>query len=273
MKHATYTLRRLLRAATLGLGWTLIVAVPGVALGYNLVVQPIQSPETTRASFQPLVDYLHAATGADIKLVTARNFVSYWQVMKKGEEYDLVLDAAHFTDYRIERMGYTPLVKISSVVSLSLVTHEDNPVFEARELIGKPVALLSSPSMDAVRLVQLFPNALRQPVIVRVNDSREAAEKIREGKAAGALVPTPMVGAFPFLYTVTTTEQVPHMALSAGPSVPKDLQDKLREALLKTNQTPQGQKLLEALNFEAFEPADAKTYSGYGKLLQGVYGY
>lgn len=273
MKHVTRNCRRLLRAAILGLGCTLSMAGSASVLAYNLVVQPIQSPEKTEASFQPLLEYLRAQTGAEIDLVTARNFVGYWQTMKKAEKYDLILDAAHFTDYRTERMGYTPLVKIASVVSLSLVTHEDNPVFEARELIGKPVALLSSPSMDAVRLAQLFPNPLRQPVIVRVNDSREAAEKVRDGKAAGALVPTPMVGAFPFLYTVVTTEQVPHMALSAGPGVPKELQDKIRAALLKANETPEGKQMLDALNFEAFEPADPATYKGYGKLLQGVYGY
>ncbi len=245
----------------------------GTTFAFNLVVQPIQSPEVTRASFQPLVDYLRSATGADIQLVTARNFVSYWQTMKKGKQYDLILDAAHFTDYRIQHMGYKPLAKVASVVSLSLVTHEDHPVFEARELIGKPVALLSSPSMDAVRLAQLFPNPLRQPVVVRVNDSREAAEKVREGKATGALIPTPMVNAFPFLYTVTITAQVPHMALSAAPTVPADLQQKLRRALLDADKTPQGRALLDALNFESFESADANTYAGYGKLLQGVYGY
>ncbi len=170
-------------------------------------------------------------------------------------------------------MGYKPLAKVASVVSLSLVTDEDHPVFEARELIGKPVALLSSPSMDAVRLAQLFPNPLRQPVVVRVNDSREAAEKVREGKAAGALIPTPMVNAFPFLYTVTITAQVSHVALSAAPAVPEDLQQKLRQALLNADKSPEGRALLDALNFESFEPADAKTYAGYGKLLRGVYGY
>lgn len=273
MKQTTCGFRRRMRAAMLGLGLVSAAAGSSATFGYNLVVQPIQSPETTRASFQPLVDYLHKATGADIQLVTARNFVSYWQTMKKGAQYDLILDAAHFTDYRIQHMGFTPLVKIASVVSLSLVTHEDQPVFEARELIGKPVALLSSPSMDAVRLAQLFPNPLRQPVVVRVDDSREAAEKVRDGKAAGALMPTPMVSAFPFLYTVVTTEQVPHMALSAGPTVPKDLQQKLRDALLNADKTPEGRALLDTLNFESFEPANAKTYQGYGKLLQGVYGY
>lgn len=271
LNHTSKDRGRGLRAAWLAITLTLGLVAP--AFGYTLVVQPIQSPETTRTSFQPLVEYLRNATGAEIELVTARNFVSYWQTMKRGDRYDLILDAAHFTDYRIQRMDYTPLVKIASVVSLSLVTHEDQPVFEARELIGKPVALLSSPSMDAVRLAQLFPNPLRQPVIVRVDDSREAAEKVRDGSAAGALVPTPMVGAFPFLYTVVTTEQVPHMALSAGPSVPEVLQQRLRQALLDANKTPEGRKLLEALNFEAFEAADAKTYQGYGKLLQGIYGY
>lgn len=250
-----------------------LYGAPAAAATYTLVVQPIQSPEATRKAFTPLAEYLSRATGDRIRLVTAINFVAYWETMKKGDQYDLVLDAAHFTDYRVKRMDYTPLVKIKDVVSFSLVTREDNPVLEPKELIGKPIALLSSPSLDAMRLAQIFPNPLRQPVLIQVNNAEEAAHKIETGEAAAAMIPTPMVNRFPFLYTVLTTAQVPHMALSASPRVPAETREKIRKALLEADKTPEGQALLESLKLAGFEPASAKQYDGYASLLQGVFGY
>lgn len=240
---------------------------------YNLVVQPIQSPDVTRKAYQPLVEYLSKTVHHDFRLVTAINFVAYWETMKKGKSYDFILDAAHFTDYRIKRMGYVPLAKIVDVVSFSLVTHENNPILDPSELIGKPVALLSSPSLDAMRLAQMFRNPLRQPVIIQVNNSREAALKIEQGTAAGAMIPTPMVGTFPFLNTVETTDQVPHMAISASPKVPKDVQDSVRDVLINAQKNPEGRKMLEQIRLAGFEFASSKMYDGFADLLEGVFGY
>lgn len=239
---------------------------------FNLVVQPIQSQKVTRESYQPLADFLSKATGQDIKIVTAINFVAYWQGMRK-DKYDLVLDAAHLTDWRIKKKKFIPLAKINSVVSFTLVTHVDNPILGPEELIGKRVAVLSSPSMGAVRLAELFPNPLRQPVIVNVDDAQQAVKKIQEGKAVAAIIPSRMVGGFSFLNTVQSTAQVPHMALSASGKVPPEVRDNIRKALINAKNSPEGKKMLDALNLEGFEAASSKTYDGYSKLLKGVFGY
>lgn len=239
---------------------------------YTLIIQPIQSPAITLKSYQPLADYLSKATGQTIELKTARNFVSYWQTMRKGQ-YDLVMDAAHFTGWRIKKLNYKPLAKITSVVSFSLVSHQNNPILEPAELIGKRVAVLPSPSMGAVRLSELFPNAMRQPVIVNVNNSQEAVKKIEQGKAMAAVIPSRMVGAFPFLVTVEQTEQVPHMALSASSKVPVDISKSIQSALLNAKNTPEGRQLLQQLVLESFEAADSAEYAVYADLLQGVFGF
>lgn len=252
--------------------WFAMGIPSALAEEYTLAIQPIQSQEKTRESYQPLANYLSKATGATIKIETAINFVAYWQSMRK-DKYDLLLDAAHFTDWRIKKKKFTPLAKVTSVVSFTLVSHQDEPVLELSELIGKPVAVLSSPSMGAVRLAELFPNPMRQPVIVEVNNSEEAVRKIQERKAFAAIIPSPMVGGFPFLSTIQSTAQVPHMALSASPAVPREIQDKIRKALVDAKNTPEGQEMLKALFLEGFEPATPRTYDGYAKLLKGVYGY
>ncbi|NIP71696.1 MAG: phosphate/phosphite/phosphonate ABC transporter substrate-binding protein [Gammaproteobacteria bacterium] len=82
-----------------------------------------------------------------------------------------------------------------------------------------------------------------------------------------------MVGAFSYLYTVQTTPQIPHMALSASPRVPEDAQRAIRDALINAGNSRGGRQLLDHLRFQGFEPASPEIYEGYARLLQGVYGY
>jgi phosphonate transport system substrate-binding protein len=274
LKTNAYKEAGLTRLLLVGLcGLLLMGAVVKVrAAEYGLVVQPILTQDETRKAFQPLADYLSKATGQQIKLQTAVNFLTYWETMKKGK-YDLVIDAAHFTDYRASRMNYTVLAKIPDVVSYSLVVHEDAVVLDPDELIGKTVATIGSPSLGAVRLEEMYPNPLRQPVIMETNNSTEAIERVINKKADAAIVPTPLVGRYPSLVTVTTTTQVPHIAISASNRVDQQTQQKISDALVNASKTAEGQAMLEAINFPGFEKANAKTYTGYASLLEGVWGY
>lgn len=240
---------------------------------YNFVVQPILPPEQTKAAFQPLTDYLSKQTGHKITLITAINFLSYWETMKKNTQYDLILDAAHLTDYRVKRMGYNVLAKRADAVSYTLVTSEKATILDAEELIGKSIASIGSPSLGMLRVEDMFPNPLRQPVIIEVNNSVDSIKKVLSGQAAAAMVPTPLVGQYPELVSITTTEQVPHTAISASSTVPKDVQDAIRTALLNASKTEEGQKMLQAINFPSFEKASNKLYAGYESLLEGVWGY
>ena len=73
--------------------------------------------------------------------------------------------------------------------------------------------------------------------------------------------------------TVLTTEPVPHMALSASPSVDALTQEKIKQALLKMGETPEGLDLLQQLNLKGFEAASSETYDGQIELLAEVFGY
>lgn len=248
-------------------------AVPANAAQYSFVVQPIASPQATKDAFAPLVAYLNEKTGHSFKHVTAVNFVSYWETMKKNQDYDLILDAAHFTDYRVKRMGFSVLAKVTDVVSYSLVTGDNANVIDPEELIGKTVATIGSPGLGAVRLEQMFPNPLRQPVMIETNNATDAVEKVLSGKSTGAIVPTPVVGRFPDLITVATTEQVPHMAFSASKRIPAKVQEAIRDALVTAIETADGQKMLQDINFPGFENTSANVYDGYTSLLEGVWGF
>lgn len=260
---------------TLVLVFILIVASiqTSMAESLRLVVQPIMTPAKTAQAYQPLVDYLNKTTGQDIELVTARNFFTFWESMKKEDNYDLVLSAAHLTDYLIERMDYQPLARLPDRVSFSLVTGQDTLIFSPEELIGQKVATMGSPSMGAVKLAELFPNPLRQPVIIEVPNSQAAVDRLQSGKAVAAIIPSPLVKQYPDLNTVKSTELTPHMCITASSEVPPEVQKSLAKALTEATKTTMGQAMLNNLNLPGFEPANTKQYQGYARLLEGVWGY
>jgi phosphonate transport system substrate-binding protein len=240
---------------------------------YTLSIQPILSKAAVIKSYQPLADYLSKQTGQKIKIKAYRNYFTYWQKMKNMEDFDFVLDAAHFTDYRIHNKNYSVLAKLPNTVSYSLVTNDDTLIFDKDELVLKKVATTTSPGLGGIRLYEMFQNPTRLPIQVTVNDSSEAVNAIAEGKAVAAIIPTPLVNNYDFLNTVTTTTSIPHMAFSASPNVPENIKHDVQRALLNAAYSTAGQKMLRQMKLEGFQATNAKEYDGYAKLLKGLFGY
>lgn len=240
-----------------------------------LLIQPILSEERTRQAFQPLADYISAAAGRPCRIQTLPNFLAYWDVVRRGN-YDLALDAAHFTDYRVQKMGFTILGKIPDGVSYSVIVSDDQLVFDPQELAGKRVATLGPPSIGAARLNAMYPNPVRQPVSVEVGDSDAGIALLRQRKVDAAILPTPFVSqqmGQGGIAVVLTTEPIPHIALSAAPRVPKPIQVSIRAALLKADRSDSGIKMLKAIGFERFDPATPDIYANQRNMLSIYWGY
>lgn len=242
-----------------------------------LIIQPILSAERTREAFRPLADYLSRVTGRRCEIRTLPNFLSYWEVIRRNRDYHLVLDAAHFTDYRAQRMGFKVLAKIPDTVSYSLIVEESRPVFDPLELTGRTIASLGPPSIGAARLNSLFPNPSRQPIVVEVESAEEAMDLLLKGNVQAAILPTPLVSQQMAqgggIYVVTTTEPIPHIALSAAPTLDTALVERIRSALLNADKTDEGRAMLKAINFPKFDPATPEMYAGYRHLLKEYWGY
>ncbi|GMQ96722.1 MAG: hypothetical protein BMS9Abin15_0399 [Gammaproteobacteria bacterium] len=263
---------RRIRRILLGLVFSGLLPITAQSAEYTFVIQPFQPPAATKKVFQPMADYLSKVTGQTIKLVTATNFLTYWQTMLRGK-YDLILDAAHLTSYRAKKMNYIILAKQLDTASMTLATNQDLFVFEPVELIGKKIAVLPAPSRDSLTLIDFFPNPLRQPILVEVNNALEAGRKASKGEVDAAIIPSPMVGGFPDLNVVQQTEPWPHVAMSANPRVPADVQRTIAKALIDAPKSPEGQAMLDAVNLSGFEPTSNEVYAGFDKFLQGVWGY
>lgn len=242
-----------------------------------LTIQPVLSEARTRAAFAPFADYLSQISGRRVTIATRTNFLAYWDTVRKGTGYDLVLDAAHFTDYRVQKLGFTVLAKIPDSVSYSLVMRDDDPAFDPAELVGRRVATLGTPSIGAARLNAMFPNPVRQPIAVEVASAEEGMEALLAKKVEAAILPTPIVSQRMAqgggIAVITTTDAIPHIALSAAPSIDAATQERIRRGLLDASKTPAGKAMLKHIGFERFDPATAAIYKGQANTLKQYWGF
>lgn len=244
------------------------------AAEFKLAIQPILPQEDLKKNFQPLADYLSKVTGHTITISTQKSFFLYWTKMRrKNKGFDLVLDAAHFTDYRVKQQGYSVLAKLPDTVSFSIVTVENRFILDAEELIDLKVATMPSPSLGSLRLEELFSNPMRIPHYVWELNSSVAIQNLITGTVDAAIIPTRLASTYEGLNTVLTTDPVPHMALSASSDVPAEVTQAIRNALVNAGETANGRDMLVKLKIDKFEAADNATYDGYSSLLKGVFGF
>lgn len=241
------------------------------------VIQPILSEEQTKRAFQPLADYLSKASGKRVVIRTLPNFLAYWEVVRQDSGFHLVLDAAHFTDYRVKKLGFKVLAKLPDTVSYSLIVGSGALVIDPVELVGKTVATTGAPSIGAARLNAMYPNPVRQPIIVDSGTAEEGLEMVIKNKTQAAIVPTPLVSQRMAqgggISVVTTTEPLPHIAFSASPKLDDATREKIRNALVNATKTEDGRKMLKDVNFERFDPATDQVYTGQGNILKEYWGY
>jgi ABC-type phosphate/phosphonate transport system substrate-binding protein len=261
-----------LAAATLSAG-----AAPAGGRNLVLLIQPVFSEAQTRVMYQPLADFIGQAAGRPCTLLLPPNFMAYWDTVRRNRGFDLALDDAHFTDYRVRKFGFEVLAKEPDTVSQSLIVSAATHVIDPGELAGKTVASLGPPSLGAARFNVLFPNPMRQPFIVEADTVEEALRLVLDGKVTAAILPTPVVSRQlergGGITVVTTTEPVPNAALSAAPTLDARLRARIRDALLDAAGTPAGRNALVALGIAGFEAASAETYANQSRVLRDYWGY
>lgn len=241
-----------------------------------ILVQPTQREEATRRAFQPLADYLAAATGARFSVTSTPNFLAHWETVRRNSGYDLVLDDAHFTDYRVQKFRFQVLARAAGTTSYSLAVARGARPRDPLELAGKKVASFGPPSIGATRLNAIFPNPSRRPAIIEVASSADGLELLAQGKVAAAMLPTAELAEAidqNRVNVIITAEPTPNMALSASPRLTPQLREKIRAALLRLDRTNPGHELLRDTRIERFEPASAADYAGQARILRDTWGY
>lgn len=244
------------------------------AADYTFTIEPDYPPERLQEIYKPLMNYLGKATGNHFTLVTARNYHFYFRDLQAGAKADFAFDEAHFTDYRIQHQHYEPLARSAEQTSYSLVTNLDVGKSGINGLVGHGIATMSAPSLGYSLLAEFYTNPVSQPDIRSSSPSwKDAVEAIFAGDADGAIIPTSLKDQYPNVTVVKTSRQFAGQCISAAQTVPAEVREKVRDALLKLDDDQEAAKLLLELGISKFVPATAKEYEGAEQVLKSYFGY
>ena len=265
---------------------TRLAALAAGALALLLTLAPAQAKEPLQMAiapflpeaelseaYSPVADYLSRRLGQPVELKLFPNYLSFWEATRGGSDFDIALDAAPVTDFRVQRQDWQVVARFDGEVTQSLVTRDDDLVLSPKELVNQRVAVQPSPSVGALVLYQLFPNPVQQPTLVFEQTNRDVATAVLDGEARAGVIPTPLVGGYPGLYPVVTTEPLPFLGFSVSPDVNKRTRKALQQALLSFPETEEGQRILEEQRLTDIIPATNRYYAGNAELLVGTYGY
>lgn len=216
-----------------------------------------------------LATYLSRTLGRRVIFSPANNWLAYSKDMTNGR-YDLVVDGAHLTGWRAERLQYAPLVRAADAAVFVLALHaNDSATRDLTGLRGRPVCAQAEPNLGTLAVMAQFTNPARQPHIVPTADANESYRGLATGKCIGAILPARVAQAHKEIGTVLyRTRSFPGTALSAGPRVNAMLQTKIVAALTSAEGAQATQRLRQSLGVSAWTHARGEDYAGLGALLK-----
>lgn len=271
----TPTHRRFRFAACIALAAVFSAVTGAVEPPLVLLAQSLPRDERAVDSYAALAQYIQSITGRPCALQTLPTFPAYWETVRRND-YDLALDAPHFTDYRVHKFGFSVLAKLPDTAGYSLLAREAEAPTDPEQLVGRRIASLGLLSIGAGRLNAMFPNPMRQPVPLEAASADQAIDLLLQRRVEAAFVPTAAVAARlqgGGIAVVLTTEPMTRLMLSASPRLPVDLRERIREGLLHADQTEAGRAMLRVLRIERFEPATTESFANQRNALKRYWGY
>lgn len=235
----------------------------------QLVAEPIYPDYQAESVYAPLTQYLSQSIGREVQLVNPRSFRQHWRDTQSRVAYDLVLESAPITDYRIRRQQYIPLVRGEKPVTYSLAVI--NPEYTNRnDLLGLPVATLQAPSLSYLMMTRWYDNPLSQP---RVTSSaptwEDAVLQLFGSEVDAAVLPTRFADVYPQITFVQSSDAIPPAAISASTNLSEELREQIKTALLALNDNDNADLLL-TIGFDGLVEANAEEYTGYSDWLRVI---
>lgn len=253
---------------------SLLFAVPTFAENYRFSVEPEFPPDQAEEIYAPLMAYLSKTTGHTFTLVVPRNYHLLWRDMRANTAIDFTFEDAPFTDYRAERFGFQPLARVSNPTGFSLIAMPETAENGLNGLIGYRVVSMPSPSLGYAVLSGLYRNPVSQPEVMSVAATwKDGVEMIFAGEAEAAMVPNYIAQLYPNLALIQQSADFPGRVVSASSSVPEEVRNAVREALLKMHEDESLYTVLNEIGATQFEPTSAEDYRGQQAMLRGFFGY
>lgn len=243
-----------------------------------LSAPPRETPQEGQIIYGPVAKYLSNVLGKKVTYQHPGNWTIFRIHMQKGN-YDLIFDGAHLNSYRAEKLNHNILVKAPSANQYVLIVRQDKArLRNIGRLVGRTICALAPPHLATIMVLDQFKNPVRQPLIVNTEGWANIYKNVQTGKCEGGILPTEALDNLDktgeHMRVLFTTSPLPNQALSAGPRLSKQEQEKIVQALVTEKAIRPTAKLRETfLVGKGFIPATNQEYTGLAKYLENQLGY
>lgn len=258
------------------IGLCLFLLISSTTLKAELVFStaPWGTEENEKAMFEPVAQAMSKWLNTTVVYQSNSNFTTYASNMRRGK-YDLVLDGAQFTAWRIKRLKHEPLVTLPERLEFLAVTNSKS-VKNLDALIGKPVCGQAPPQLGTLLLWSRF-RIDREPVLQVINGETQVFEDLMSGKCSTAILRNNVYAKMSDadkarMRVIYTSRSVPNAGLSAGPNVTKAQRRILIEKMTDPTSVAVFNRFFElkAKSATQFIAADAKDYNGLEVLMDSI---
>ena len=249
-------------------------------------VFPRRNTLETARLFTPMADYLTQRLGREVKLVTSKNFDSFWKAVTE-QRYDIV----HYNQYQYIRSAKTYRVIAHSqefgkdAVAGALFVRKDSGITEVSQLRGHTV--IFGGGRDAM-LSYIAPRYLLMQAGLKEGDFRTemavnpqnavVALYYKQADAAGGgevVLDQPVVRdaiTVQDLRVLAATEPLLFLPWAVKRSMPAKLRQSIQSLLVNLGNDAAGRHALSAAIMTGISKAEDKDYAPHRRMVAAVFG-
>jgi ABC-type phosphate/phosphonate transport system substrate-binding protein len=197
--------------------------------------------------------------------------------MTQGK-FDIVFDGPHFNGWRMDNLDHTPLVKLPEDFIFVVIVKADNKSIQnIKQLAGRRICAHAPPNLGTLTLLNQFDNPARQPQISTVKGWDKSFNSLMTDKCVATVVPLKNMEKLDkgrhLARILYQSPAMPNQAISAGPRIPQDTQEKIRQALLSENGKAVTAKLRAVYASKDFVSATRAEYVGQSVYVKDALYY
>ena len=255
----------------------LSLTAPGLVVARDSLVLLVQPPAWREAGRvfdpAPLAALLAGALGQPVRVRLSDDTLSHWHAVREPDGYQLAFDEAHFAAYRVSRHGFQVLARAAGEVRFALVASATTLIAAPSDLVARRVAVPAPPALAALRLLELFPDAVQVPELITLPSREAALAALTSGLVAGAVLAldggyTPDAARIALF-----TDASPGRALSIARALDEATRTALLRMLIDAHRSRAGRRALAGVWVQSMEPASDVLYEDSERLLRGTWGY
>lgn len=243
---------------------------------YRFGVLPFMSPIALFKHFSPLRDYINTRFNVEVVLHTARNMGDH-QAHIRQRRYDFVFTAPHFVEAALQSGHYALIATHNRPLRAVVAVHKNNKNKNIRDFTTLTVA--TPPEMAIVSTIgkKLILDA-RKDIAGKVHFRAYASHNAAYHAVLAHEVDAAIIAIFVYrnaimqhnasLHAVAVSREFPAVAILAASDLPTPIIDGFRSMLVDMHNEPEGQRVLEKMNFPGFRLAQAAEYKNLHLQLQ-----